>query len=139
MRRHIDPPTHIHVHGCTLCIFGWTADTCVSVVTYVRWLAPTYLPCSVAVVATTMLAYGDRRQGFGEHLDGHTVIKNNWRCKLTVGMRRQPSSVAVALGEVVTESLGNQPGQHLAFERREFLDCCLFVSLVQSVRIVVFY
>ena len=37
----------------------------VVVVTYVRSLASTYLPCSVALAAATMLAYGDRRQGFG--------------------------------------------------------------------------
>ena len=73
------------------------------------------------------------------YLEGPKVIKNNWRCKLPVGIRRQPSSVAMAFGEFVTESLGNQQGQLFAAERRHFFDFCLFVSLVQPVTIVVFY
>ena len=73
------------------------------------------------------------------YLEGPKVIKNNWRCKLPVGIRRQPSSVAMAFGEIVTESLGNQKGQLFAVGRWQFLDFCLFVSLVQSVTIVVFY
>ena len=35
-------------------------------------------------------------------------------------------------------SLGNQQGQLFAVERRQFLDFCLFISLAQSVGIVVF-
>ena len=70
----------------------------VSVVTYVRSLASTYLPCSVAViidyyfpvpcsvavVTLTMLAYGDRRQGFGAPSSARRFCSAVYACSLAV-------------------------------------------------------
>ena len=64
---------------------------------------------------------------------GSSGAPGNWRSKVTAGIRQQPCSVAVVLGEVVTES-----SQHVRVEvfygadPKCFVEAVTYVSSVLS-------